>query len=391
MTLAVLTPFSRAKASPAGERMWRKKLLPVGQVSYKGQVLNFSPDYLGQLAATFSERAYDQVPFQLAPGDNSHTNDPERYRGTVVGMDADSSGLWVTVKATEAGDTILRDNPYLGISARIVEDYERADGKYYPAAVQHVLGTLDPRIPGLGAWEPMSFASEQLAVIDLSGESFSGERKKGDMPDLSPEQQARLARLLDVPEDKFEQLIAGFEAPELTDEELAELAAGLDDGSAQLTDAELEELTAAAQELEAAGELETAGTSLANDDALLAIELATARADDNSRQLAEINRHLDSERYEAERRRLAEQGVPPFIVDMARPLLEGTGHVVELSNGKAADAGAIMRKVLGEFGKASAMLDLSAEAGSSADEPAGVRSDERDQLVSTYKRMTGLR
>ena len=33
------------------------------------------------------------------------------------------------------------------MSARIVEDYARSDGKFFTAAVQHVLGTLDPRIP----------------------------------------------------------------------------------------------------------------------------------------------------------------------------------------------------------------------------------------------------
>lgn len=53
-------------------------------------------------------------------------------------------GLYVTAQLTERGEAVLRDNPYLGVSARIVEQYRRADGKFYPAAMQHVLATLDP-------------------------------------------------------------------------------------------------------------------------------------------------------------------------------------------------------------------------------------------------------
>ena len=80
MTRAVLTPFTGAKATRTGQRQWRKRLLPVGRVRYEGRTLNFSRDYLQDLARAFSDRAYDQVPLQLAPDDNRHTNDPERLR-----------------------------------------------------------------------------------------------------------------------------------------------------------------------------------------------------------------------------------------------------------------------------------------------------------------------
>ena len=59
---------------------------------------------------------------------------------------------------------MLRENPFLGVSARIVEQYSRADGKFFPAAIQHCLGTLDPRIPGLGAWTPIDMSSGGSAV-----------------------------------------------------------------------------------------------------------------------------------------------------------------------------------------------------------------------------------
>src|SRR5205809_7930654 len=66
-----------------------------------------------------------------------------------VGHQRHGDGLYIQAELTDRGEQVLRDNPYLGVSARIVENYNRSDGKFYKAAVQHVLGTLDPRLPGL--------------------------------------------------------------------------------------------------------------------------------------------------------------------------------------------------------------------------------------------------
>jgi len=176
MTSTVIAPWSYGSAIELAGGLWRKKLLPVGEVSYKGRVLRFTRDYLRGLAQAFASRAYDQVPFQLADAQNTHTNDPERTRGEVVGMDLGSDGLYVTVQATDAGARVLQKNPRLGVSARIVEDYARSDGQHYAAAVQHVLGTLDPRIPALGAWEPVEASNgAEGQVIDLSGTDWIGE------------------------------------------------------------------------------------------------------------------------------------------------------------------------------------------------------------------------
>src|SRR5689334_465939 len=104
-------------------------------------MLHFTRDYLGMLADAVKARAYDQVPFQLATDTHAHTNDPERTRGQILDLELADDGLYATAEVTEAGERVLRDNPMLGVSARIVESYNRADGKFYPAAIQHVLGT----------------------------------------------------------------------------------------------------------------------------------------------------------------------------------------------------------------------------------------------------------
>jgi hypothetical protein len=428
VTAVVLTPFDRSPAVELGNRLWRKKVLPVGDVEYKGRTLHFTLDYLKGLARAFTAKAYDQVAFQLADAANTHTNDPERFRGDFVAMDAEPDGLWVTLKPTEAGDKVLKENPQLGVSARIVEDYARSDGKHFPAAVQHVLGTLDPRIPGLGAWQAIEAASPQPdQVIDLSGSVFAGEEppdssppvllsaglpgtdKEGavmaDLGNLTDEQQARLAKLLALPDDALDALASGgvVVTPEELDaltspdgdegDRLAEEIAAMTDEELAATEAEFDAETAGTETPAAEPVREPVSAGL-SAEAQFSIDLANARADETARELAVVTARLREEDYQAEKRRMADAGVPPYITELARPLLEGAGHAVELSNGNTVDAGAIMRRVLTEYARTARLLDLDVELGSPMDEPEDAGRQEiataRDAMVSRFRSVTGL-
>lgn len=438
MTAAVLTPFTAGQAVELGNRVWRKKLLPIGNVEYKGRTLRFTKDYLGQIVDAFQNRAYDQVPFQLADAENRHSNDPERTRGEIRDMQLGDDGLYITAELTPEGEAVLTANPKLGVSARIVEDYARSDGQFFKSAVQHVLGTLDPRIPGLGAWEAIEAASPAPeTVLDLSAESFTDpapakEQKKAvkaaerqtepasdpagadpeggapvaDLSSLDDEQKARLAKLLALPDDALAALAAGGAV--LTPEELDALTAP-DESDGELSDAELDELVAAAEQLGEAGllgdeeedapdytpeqEREPVAAGL-SAEAQFAIDLANARSEETQRELAAVTSRLREQDYEAEKRRLADLGVPPRITEMARPLLEGAGRTVELANGRTADAGQIVRQVLTEYAAMARLLDLDVELGSPMDEPEAAGREEtarsRQALVNDFKSMTGL-
>jgi hypothetical protein len=140
------------------------------------------------------------------------------------------------------------------------------------------------------------------------------------------------------------------------------------------------------------GEPVTAGLTA---EAQFAIDLAVARQEETARELAVVTARLQEEDYQAEKRRLADLGVPPYITELARPLLEGAGRAVELANGKTVDAGAITRKVLTEYARQARLLDLSEEMGSLHDEPDDAgdvqAAGSRDALVDRFKAVTGLK
>jgi hypothetical protein len=258
----------------------------------------------------------------------------------------------------------LAEYPDIGISARIVEDHERGDGKFFPAAIKHVLATLDPRMTGMRPWQAIDATGDSDGeVIDLTGTEYETPEPPTDAPTqpvqpapadpgasttedthmaLSADQEARLSKLLDLPAEQFDALLLPPEKP-------AEGDTGDD-----LTDAQLEELVASIEAEDTKPETETApekepvpaGASL-TAEAQAQIDLANARADETAMALKRVTTKLATAAYEAERDVFARTfGIPPRITDLCRPLLEGEGRVVDLAIGKSADAGAIIREAL---------------------------------------------
>lgn len=414
----MLTPVDKGSARQAGATLWRKQLLPLGTIDYKGRRINFDREYLAGLVKAFRAKAYDQVPFQLAPHDNAHSNDPERFRGEIRDFELTADGLDLILSATPDGDKVLRENPNLGVSARIVEDLARADGKFFPAAVQHVLGTLDPRLTGMRPWQAVALANgdEDDEVIDLTVMEYATTEDEAPPPAapatapqaaqkeagmaFTADQEARLAKLLALPEDKFDAILDPKAAAEPeTDEDDTEG----DDGEPDLTEAELAamleeidaESAAADGAAESAAEPALAGASLSNEQQT-ALELANAQAAEAQQSVRRMQRQLDQATYEKERDSYVRQGIPARLVDLARPLLEGSGRTVELANGKSTDAGPIVRKLFTEFANTMSALGLDIELGNSQgaieDERTKAEQDSnlRMERVSAYRQQYGL-
>jgi len=222
---------------------------------------------------------------------------------------------------------------------------------------------------------------------------------------ITGEQQDLIARLLELPQDQLEALAAGGLV--LTPDELAAIAGdpgdseepgdGEDDGdlAAQIASMTDEDFAALQAEWEAEQDQEETVAAGLSAEAQFAIDLATARQEETARELSVITARLREQDYEAEKRKLADLGVPPYITELARPLIEGSGRVVEMANGRSADAGQIMRKVLTEYAQQARLLDLDVELGSPMDEPEDAASEARDKsredVVSRFKAATGLK
>lgn len=355
---SVQLPFRRGVALSVGPRTFRKQVLPVGQIDYKGRRINFDRSFLTDLAESFRAGAYDQVPFILAAPDNSHTMDPERFRGEVKGLELSDDGLYALLELSEEGAAVVAANPNLGVSARIVEGLQRADGKAFPRALQHVLGTLDPRVTGMKPWEPLNLSTEGGPLVDLTGAVFTNLQEapvSTNTDELTAEERA-----------KFDRYVTELSA-------LTPVAPTPTTATSELDPALEAELAA----LLAAEAGEPSGAALSTEQ-LQAIELATAQSQADREALAAVQAELAEARYERTRSELVGAGVPPAMVELAKPLLMGS-HVIELSATEKVDASEIVRKLLDE---SRGIVDLSGPT------PAALKpNDEEATLLDQWEKL----
>jgi len=358
-----LAPPTTGEATPVGGQLYRKQVLKKGPLRYKAdgqdRTLNFDDEYMGRLVGAFRDRAYDSVPFVLADEKNRHTMDPERARGEVVDLEATPDGLDMLVRLSTQTASLVRENPNFGVSARIVEGLTRGDGKSWPVAMQHVLGTFDPRVTGMRPWESVNLAADGHDVIDLT-DTQTGD---ADMAGLSDEELAALKQLAGLTPSlvglvtSFDDDADGAEGYELDDDGAGELV-GAGAGvvlSNEHTDGDLFDLsgTGTGEDVFGADAGAPAGDSL---------ELSAMRE-----ELAGVQAELQAARWKAERDQLAASGVPPVMLDKAEILLSapGTVGVINLSNGTTVDPARVIRDVLEA---ARGIVDLSAPVGHSQDQ-----------------------
>ena len=358
-------PVLDLAATEIAPRIFRKQILRFGEIPYKGRRLKFDRPYLEQVAASFG-KAFDQVPLVFADDDNSHATSPERYRGEVKSVALTEDGIDAIVEMTEEGAELVRKNPRLGVSARLVGDVER-DGTVYPAALEHVCGTLNPRLHGMRPWEPMettSLSSVRSAgdtegreqVIDLSTSDYMTDKTNtatitdeqlDELKGLSPEERAaklgEFTASTSEPDDKGKRFslksLLGISDDKLTDEDLAEaIKAG---GTVTDEKADEKELVA----------------SLSDDDRKR-IDLAEEKA-------RKADERVAAAEWKAERHELALAGVPPAMLDLAEPVLKsGQKVTIDLSDDSTADASEVIRNLLDA---AKGTVDLSTASGSSED------------------------
>lgn len=376
---ALQLPYRTKDAARVGPRLFRKQVLPLGSITYKGRRLDFTRPYLERLVQNFKQGAYAQVPFLLATDDNRHTMDPDRFRGEVKGLELADDGLDAVVELSDEGAKIIRDNPRLGVSARLVEQAGEAGPSAVPA-IQHVLGTLDPRVTGMRDWEAISSdlaaCHDALQVVDLTQAHFDGEHT--DVPEATTDTkltEEHLEKLKALPEDKQAAVLKLLDAEpaeptkddppkeESDSRTLMDRLLGRKKGDDEPTDQEVKD---AVEELlkdtdTSDTDREPAAAAL-SQEAQAAIDLANTNAATATKKADEALTALRAERFKSRKQELVRAGVPPADVDLARPLLEAEDDApIDLSNGEKTSAREIVEKLLdGRKGT----VDLSAASGS---------------------------
>jgi hypothetical protein len=384
MSKAIHTPVDRSEATVVdlANNVFRKEILRPSTIKYKGRQKTFTPAYIKALKESFDSSAYcDTVFAQLAPDNNAHTNDVERTGGRLTGVElTDDHRLMGVFSLNERGaKAVTNSDNLVGVSARIVEGAEDADGKPIAAAMQHVLLTVNPRIRGMGQWEKVDLSDDEDDVtetLDLSAAELSAtgepegtmaekaeDKTKLVTVELSQEDATTLAEMLADRKEAVELAEAGTKTKaKKTPKQIAfeAMLAKKKGGKASADDSADDD-----EDDEEDSKEKSTKLSAEEQDA---IELATATAEAANGQVIELSRQLLEARTQNEVEQLLATGLAPSIVDLARPLLAAGSSVIDLANGDQVDPGEVLREVLAEVVKLSAdelaVVDLSREAGS---------------------------
>lgn len=400
---AVLTPLCRGAAVELAKnsRIFRKEVLRTGTFNYQGQRLDFTPQYLDGLAKAYSEQAFDSVPLVFAGADNRHTQDIERIRGNSLGFEREGDSLFAFVQASnDDAAKVLRENPDIGVSLRIEPELERADGKRWPAAVQHVFATANPVIPGLGRWESVDLGVDDaetefldLSAFEFGRDDYTPEENEMSAPNGAPDQLGpeEIAAFREWLASQGGAGQAAQQAPETeyqmpSDEELIAIASGLDGWDESGEEPEYA--------YAGGGETGDGGSEGGEDAAELsrAFEEFRSTQDQHAIELAAAREERDQARFETLRDSLIGTGIPPhvFQIEGVPEALTGS-RSIELSNGGNLDVGATMLRVIKAMNDHAQTLDLSRpgdvlyQGG-----PAVEDNGQRDQDALSYAREFGL-
>jgi hypothetical protein len=385
MTTEVRTPFATSDVElSADSGLYRKQILRFGTIVYTDRTgrqrkLTFDRSYGEDLVRAFRSGAYDQVPFQLADATNTHTNAPDRTGGEVVALtlSKDGSGVDGYLRLNPLGTQAVELNSKLGVSARILENLATSDGRQFPRAVQHVLGTVDPQVRGMRPWErvdSVDLASGTVTeALDLSTETYersamSGTDKDTVTLELSTAQAERLKTILE--DDEALEALADQLGPEFFESLLEDGEQDEEDPDEDDEESDEDEATLSGPHIEA-------------------LELARAQLDTQGQQILELTNQLNRTRLEAELSEFAGRDLAPAVIEAARPLLTVSPGAIELSNGipgDAVDPGEVIREVLQtviELANSGQLLISTDEVGTL--KGADQNKSTRDAMLSDWK------
>lgn len=401
------TPFDLSDAVPAGRRRFWKQVLPNTTINYQGKKIKFDKRYHMDLADSFRKEAFDQVPVVFATGENKHNMDPRNFGGDVLDMQVRPDGLFALVEADKKAAKQIQRNPRLGVSARIRQGVEKADGRMFDRAIEHLCLTMNPRVTGMSPWEAAVDLSDEdadIIVVDLTtmdyekGSDMKGTRKQSAS---SKKPQRALTGTIDL---------ATIDLSELDDDQfqaLLDLSTAVAEDETTDTDADKDKNSKESRRsrrkksrtkivIDKDAETDDPDDDL-NDDDNDGTDLSDADKAKGKKKkgkkttvdlaaregLTQMRLDLAEERWDREREDYVEAGVPAFLVDLAEPVLSlPDAMTIDLSDDETVDATSIIREMLDG---ARGIVDLTGEFGSAVDLTADdeVKSD-TDKVLAEW-------
>lgn len=382
-TTALQTPFDLSSATQVGKRLFRKQILPMTEIDYKGQKIRFDRSFLSDLVSSFKKRAYDQVPFVLADRQNRHNEDPRLFRGQVKDLVLTSDGIDAVLELTADGAKLIEDNPELGVSARIIQDLSKSDGRKFGRAIRHVLATMDPRVTGMRPWQALDLSeTDNIEVVDLTAETYQGRNT------IMPKGKLRLGKvdakgktatldLSSMSDEEFEAFLdlAGDSEEDVEIDPVTGKPKPVGDEGDDVVDPdEIEDPDD--DEAVVPGTGETPPTNnpaggpkrrkVTTEEEFPESSVVPAAVTSLSNEFAAFKADQRAKEWKTKKASLAGLGVPPFLLDLAEPhMVADPKQAIDLSNdANGLDAKATIEQMLEGF---QGLVDLTPEMGHAID------------------------
>lgn len=344
-------PTTKVKDKSSGKTYYKKRILPEGTYKYKTRDgkdidLDLSAKQLGTFVDSFHKKAYDEVPFQFG----AHSNDPTIRKGTLVQVEhVPGKGVDGYFELDSDAAKYVEQYPNFGVSPRLVLDINRADGKKFDGAIQHVAGTVVPRMTGMGPWSKVELSEDEdtndsTPLIDLSTEIITIERDR---------------KVIDVTNKKEK--------------------SGSDGNVIQLS---AEEYSFLQQQMKDYQEIMGQGT-LVEKKEKPEVDLSeiTEKANSALTAVQEMQRKAIEDGWKAQRTLLAQQGVPPSALDLATPVMtDMEPRVYDLSTPEGDVKVDAKTQMLGLLETMKGTIDMSAEKGHSVGGGAGQQEDSASDI-----------
>lgn len=168
------TGYAELSAPGGGYPRFKKHILNLGTLKYRGREFNLDDGWYSKLANNFrSGVSMVQVP--LADDQNHHSEDPLRNAGEVVGLERDGNRVYSVIEVRNpAVAQGIRSKTIMGASAFLAMDYtdSRTGRKVGPALLHHCL-TNRPYVLDLEPYEEIAATSadtDSEGIIVLSPE-----------------------------------------------------------------------------------------------------------------------------------------------------------------------------------------------------------------------------